>query len=128
MKRVTGIGGIFFKCKNPSEMKNWYKKHLGLQTDDYGTTFEWRQAEDNEKPGFTQWSPFSEDTKYFKPSEKEFMINYRVENLEQLIAILKEVQNNNTNLSKKSIYNSSHQLWSLMQLFGWIKHFNIKVA
>ncbi len=90
MKRVTGIGGIFFKCKNPSEMKNWYKKHLGLQTDDYGTTFEWRQAEDNEKPGFTQWSPFSEDTKYFKPSEKEFMINYRVENLEQLIAILKE--------------------------------------
>jgi predicted enzyme related to lactoylglutathione lyase len=89
MKRVTGIGGIFFKCKDPDQMKEWYKTHLGLDTDQYGTTFEWRQAEDVNQKGFTQWSPFSEKTKYFDPSSKEFMINYRVENLEALVEILK---------------------------------------
>lgn len=84
MKRVTAIGGIFFKCKNPDEVKNWYAKHLGLNTDKYGTTFEWRNVEDETK-GQTQWSPFKDDTKYFEPSPKEFMINYRVENLELLV-------------------------------------------
>ena len=89
MKRVTGIGGIFFKCKDPDQMKQWYKTHLGLDTDQYGTTFEWRQADDPNQKGFTQWSPFSEKTKYFDPSAKEFMINYRVENLEALVELLK---------------------------------------
>lgn len=88
MKRVTGIGGIFFKCKDPDQMKEWYKTHLGLDTDQYGTTFEWRQADDPNQKGFTQWSPFSEKTKYFDPSAKEFMINYRVENLEALVELL----------------------------------------
>ena len=90
MKRVTGIGGIFFKCKDPDQMKEWYKTHLGLDTDQYGTTFEWRQADDPNQKGFTQWSPFSEKTKYFDPSAKEFMINYRVENLEALVELLKK--------------------------------------
>lgn len=90
MKKVTGIGGIFFKCKNPDKLKEWYKTHLGLDTDQYGTNFEWRQGADTTKKGFTQWSPFSENTKYFQPSTKEFMINYRVENLEWLIAQLRE--------------------------------------
>ena len=85
MKKVTGIGGIFFKCKDPNQMKDWYKTNLGLDTDQYGTNFEWRQGEDSSKKGFTQWSPFSESTKYFEPSTKEFMINYRVENLELLV-------------------------------------------
>ena len=85
MKKVTGIGGIFFKCKDPNQMKEWYKTNLGLDTDQYGTNFEWRQGEDFSKKGFTQWSPFSESTKYFEPSTKEFMINYRVENLELLV-------------------------------------------
>lgn len=89
MKKVTGIGGIFFKCNNPDEMKMWYKKHLGLDTDKYGTNFEWRQGEDSSKKGFTQWSPFAEKTTYFEPSTKDFMINYRVENLEKLVAQLK---------------------------------------
>jgi predicted enzyme related to lactoylglutathione lyase len=89
MKKVTGIGGIFFKCKDPDQMKEWYKTHLGLDTDQYGTTFEWRQANDPNQKGFTQWSPFSEKTKYFEPSSKEFMINYRVENLEALVELLK---------------------------------------
>jgi predicted enzyme related to lactoylglutathione lyase len=90
MKKVTGIGGIFFKCKNPAEMKNWYKAHLGLNTDEYGATFEWRESADSTKKGQTQWSPFSEKTTYFEPSKKDFMINYRVENLETLVAELKK--------------------------------------
>lgn len=90
MKRVTGIGGIFFKCKDPSKMKEWYKTHLGLNTNQYGTVFEWRQADDSSKKGFSQWSPFSEKTKYFEPSTREFMINYRVENLEKLVEELKK--------------------------------------
>lgn len=90
VKRVTGIGGIFFKCKDPKQMREWYKTHLGLNTNPYGTVFEWRQGTDTTKKGFTQWSPFSEKTKYFEPSEKDFMINYRVENLEALIQELKK--------------------------------------
>lgn len=89
-KRVTGIGGIFFKTKNPDETKLWYRKHLGFNTDEYGTCFEWRQADDGKKKGFSQWSPFSESTKYFNPSSKEFMINYRVADLEWLVEKLKE--------------------------------------
>jgi predicted enzyme related to lactoylglutathione lyase len=89
MKRVTGIGGIFFKCKDPNKVKDWYKKHLGLDTDQYGTNFEWREGADATKKGFTQWSPFSETTTYFGPSDQEYMINYRVENLEQLVEQLK---------------------------------------
>ncbi|HEY3390622.1 MAG TPA: hypothetical protein VGK38_13685, partial [Prolixibacteraceae bacterium] len=85
MKKVTGIGGIFFKCKDPNKMKEWYKKHLGFNTDQYGTVFEWRQGADSSQKGFTIWSPFSEKTKYFEPSTKDFMINYRVENLEALV-------------------------------------------
>jgi predicted enzyme related to lactoylglutathione lyase len=89
MKKVTGIGGIFFKCKDPNQMKEWYKVHLGLDGGQYGVSFEWRQADDPTKKCTTQWSPFSDTTKYFEPSTKEFMINYRVENLELLIAELK---------------------------------------
>jgi predicted enzyme related to lactoylglutathione lyase len=89
MKKVTGIGGIFFKCKDPKKMKDWYKTHLGLNTNQYGTVFEWHQGEDSTKKGFTQWSPFNEKTKYFEPSTKDFMINYRVENIETLVAELK---------------------------------------
>ena len=91
MKKVTGIGGIFFKCKDPDKVKEWYKTHLGLHTNQYGTVFEWRQGADPEKKGFTTWSPFKETTKYFEPSTRDFMINYRVENLE---ALVKELQQN----------------------------------
>lgn len=90
MKRVTGLGGIFFKCKDPKQIKEWYKKHLGLDTNDYGATFEWREEENPDKKGSTQWSPFSETTKYFAPSEKDFMINYRVADLEALVEELKK--------------------------------------
>ncbi|MDB5231694.1 MAG: hypothetical protein JWN76_2499 [Chitinophagaceae bacterium] len=90
MKRVTGLGGIFFKCKDPKKMREWYQTHLGLSTNQYGAVFEWRQGADTTKKGFTQWSPFGEATKYFEPSTKDFMINYRVENLEGLVDELKK--------------------------------------
>lgn len=87
-KRVTGIGGIFFKTKDPDKIKDWYKNHFGLNTDNYGCTFWWKDENGNKCS--TQWSPFKDDTKYFSPSEKDFMFNYRVENLEELLKVLKE--------------------------------------
>ncbi|MEO8769886.1 MAG: VOC family protein [Ferruginibacter sp.] len=89
MKKVTGIGGIFFKSKDPKKMNEWYKTHLGFDTTDYGTTFEWKQDDDTANTGLTQWNPFAETTKYFEPSTKDFMINYRVDNLEALVEQLK---------------------------------------
>ncbi len=90
MKRVTGIGGVFFKCKDPDNIKTWYKTHLGLDTNEWGTTFNWRQEADPTQKGSTQWSPFSDDTNYFEPSTKAFMINYRVENLDALVEELRK--------------------------------------
>jgi predicted enzyme related to lactoylglutathione lyase len=90
MKKVTGIGGIFFKCKDPKAVREWYQKHLGLNTNDYGATFEWYEGADSTKKAETQWSPFDEKTKYFEPSNREFMINYRVENLVELVEELKK--------------------------------------
>lgn len=87
-KRVTGIGGIFFKSDDPTATKNWYKDHLGLNTDDYGCTFWWKDKQGNDAT--TQWSPFKKDTAYFEPSKKEFMMNFRVHNLKELLSTLKE--------------------------------------
>ncbi|TVZ25990.1 putative enzyme related to lactoylglutathione lyase [Gillisia sp. Hel_I_86] len=86
-KRVTGIGGIFFKTKDPKAVKDWYRDHLGFNTDQWGSTFWWQNKEGEDCS--TQWSPFKEDTDYFKPSKKEFMMNFRVENLDELLETLK---------------------------------------
>ena len=88
--RVTGVGGIFFKCKDPKMMREWYKTHLGVNTNQYGAVFEWHQGADSTKKGFTTWSVFKETTKYFEPSTKDFMINYRVENIEGLVEQLRK--------------------------------------
>ena len=90
IQRVTGIGGIFFKSKDPEKMKQWYQKHLGLVTNEYGSLFEFRSTDEPEKRGYLQWSPFSNKTTYFDPSSKDFMINYRVANLEVLLDELKK--------------------------------------
>lgn len=82
------MGVFFFKCKDPKAMREWYSNHLGLATNQYGSVFEWYQGADSTKKGFTQWSPFKETTRYFEPSAKDFMINYRVENIESLVAEL----------------------------------------
>lgn len=89
-KKVTGLGGIFFKCDNPENMKKWYGDKLGLVTNEYGSVFEFRRTDMPEKKGYTVWSPFEAKTTYFQPSEKEFMINYRVEDIEGLVKELME--------------------------------------
>ena len=86
-KRVTGLGGIFFKAENVKELTSWYGKHLGLPTNDYGATF--LSKDENGIEQSTQWSPFSADTDYFEPSKKQFMQNFRVFDLEKLLLQLK---------------------------------------
>lgn len=88
MKRVTGLGGFFFKTDDPDGIKKWYKQHLGLPTDQYGCTFWWKDKEGNDCS--TQWSPMKSDTPYFKPSESAFMMNFRVENLVELLDVLRK--------------------------------------
>ncbi len=92
MKRVTGIGGIFFKCDDVKSQKEWYQKHLGIPpvSDESGGMFMWREKDSPEQIGLTAWSPFKKDTTYFAPSEKQFMFNYRVENLAALLEELKK--------------------------------------
>lgn len=92
MKRVTGLGGIFFKAKDPSAMYEWYEKHLGIQqeADGSGAMFHWRDAADPEKTGMTVWSIFPQDTQYFGSGESPFMMNYRVENLDELLKALRD--------------------------------------
>lgn len=92
MKRVTGIGGLFFKAEDPKKIKEWYGKHLGFVIDEYGGGFKWKELgnPNAEAPAFTAWSPFKKDTDYFDPSEKQFMFNYRVENLVELLKVLRE--------------------------------------
>ncbi len=86
--RVTGLGGFFFKSTDPDKIKDWYKTHLGLETDNYGCTFWWKDKEG--KDCSTQWSPFQKDTTYFAPSEKPYMMNFRVADLVGLLEILRE--------------------------------------
>ncbi len=90
MKKVTGLGGVFFKCQNPKGINEWYAKNLGLTVGDYGVTFDWRHEDKPEKKGTTAWCTFPDTTKYFDPSTKPFMINYRVENLVTLVEELKK--------------------------------------
>jgi predicted enzyme related to lactoylglutathione lyase len=89
-KRVTGIGGIFFKCTDPQKSKDWYREHLGIDAGEYGANIKWREHDDREKIATTVWSPFPGKTDYFNPSQSEFMINYRVENLEALLEQLQK--------------------------------------
>src|SRR5579871_1755568 len=86
MARVTGLGGFFFKARDPKALAAWYAQHLGLNISDFGGAM---FAEDEKRAGFTLWSPFPSDTKYFEPSAKDFMINFRVDDLDALLAQLR---------------------------------------
>lgn len=88
--KVTGIGGIFFKTENPSEVREWYSDHLGLAVNEYGSSFEFRNAHRPDEINYLQWSPFSAETDYFNPSDQPFMINYRVQNIEGLVKQFQE--------------------------------------
>lgn len=88
MKRVTGIGGIFFKAKDPTALSAWYRDHLGLDVTEWnGAIFQW--GGEGSEPGMTIWSPFAADTTYMAPSTASFMINFRVADLEALLAALR---------------------------------------
>lgn len=89
--KVTGIGGIFFKTDNPKETKDWYSKNLGIEMNAWGSSsFDSRDIENPEIKNTLQWTPFKKESDYFEPSKKEFMINYRVQNLEGLLVKLKQ--------------------------------------
>jgi len=91
-RRVTGLGGIFFKAKSTKKLAAWYKKHLGLPIDDQwsGWAFEWRDAQNPRKKGMTIWSVMDSATKYFGPGKQGHMVNYRVANLKKVLAALKK--------------------------------------
>ncbi len=87
---TTGIGGILFRSKNPDKTKQWYKENLGFDTDAYGATFKFRPWDDPSKTAYIQWSPMSEKTDYLGDADQQFMVNYRVKDLEKLVVSLKE--------------------------------------
>jgi catechol 2,3-dioxygenase-like lactoylglutathione lyase family enzyme len=90
-KRVTGIGGVFFKAKDPEKLGAWYRDHLGLplELEWGGCQFFWRDDKNPRKRGHTVWSPFPADTKYFKPGRKQFMVNFRVDDLAAVLKALR---------------------------------------
>jgi catechol 2,3-dioxygenase-like lactoylglutathione lyase family enzyme len=90
-QRVTGIGGVFFKAKDPKALSAWYRDTLGIQLQGGAgfALFEWREREDSERLGHTVWSLFPSTTKYFAPSEAAFMVNYRVRDLDRMLAQLR---------------------------------------
>lgn len=87
MKRVVGVGGIFFKAKDPAALNAWYEKHLGMKFEPWGGVV--FQDGPGAAPGTTVWSLFKADTQYFAPSTAPFMINYRVDNLDALLEALR---------------------------------------
>jgi predicted enzyme related to lactoylglutathione lyase len=90
MERVTGIGGIFFKSEDPKKLKEWYRQHMGIEPDADGyVTFKWRELDKPEGKASTVWEPFPADTTYFEPTRSQFMINYRVRNLDAMLAQLR---------------------------------------
>jgi predicted enzyme related to lactoylglutathione lyase len=91
MKRVTGIGGIFFKAKDPSSLQAWYKRHLGIDVQPWGgAAFTWTDGEGNPFAGTTAWSIAPAQSDQFAPSTATFMVNYRVEDLLALVKVLRE--------------------------------------
>ena len=83
--RVHGIGGVFLRCPDPGATRAWYQRHLGLTVDAYGTSFSWRRNRSPDAKGFTLWAPFDADTDYFGDSGQEFMVNFRVDDLDGLL-------------------------------------------
>ena len=89
-EKVTGLGGVFFKGKNPESLLGWYEKHLGIPVKDGCAEFHWREKATPERLGRTVWSVFPEDTDYFGSPSQAFMFNYRVANLDRLLAQLRQ--------------------------------------
>jgi uncharacterized glyoxalase superfamily protein PhnB len=111
MKRVTGIGGIFFTAKNPVALRAWYKQHLGIDVQEWGgTAFTWTDAAGNPTNGTTVWSIGAADGEHFAPSKSTFMVNYRVEDLAALLQSLRDEGCNVLEKTDDSEYGK----------FGWV--------
>jgi len=111
MKRVTDLGGVFFKSEKPKDLQKWYVKHLGIETDPDGhITFKWLEKDQPNRHGHTVWGPFNEDTEYFEPSKTPFMFNFRVENLD---ALLQELRDEGVTVIEKTIEDANGK-------FGWV--------
>lgn len=111
MKRVTGIGGIFFKAKDSIVLREWYKKHLGIDVQEWGgAVFAWTDEAGDPTPGSTVWSVFVDDTDYFAPGTASFMVNYRVADLAALLQVLREEGCNVLEKTDSSEYGK----------FGWV--------
>ncbi len=90
MKKVTGLGGLFFRSGNPKELVEWYRAHLGIDAAPWGGfAFQWREREQPEQVGYTVWSAFPQDTDYFGSGAHEFMMNFRVDDLDGLLTALR---------------------------------------
>jgi predicted enzyme related to lactoylglutathione lyase len=111
MKRITGIGGIFFKAKDPVALRAWYKKHLGIVVQEWGgAAFTWTDDAGNPAKGTTIWSVFGTDSDTFAPSTSTFMVNYRVADLAGLLEVLRQEGCNVLDKTDDSEYGK----------FGWV--------
>lgn len=112
-QRVTGIGGIFFRAKNPGKLGAWYAEHLGLPVSKEwcGCSFPWRDAKNPKKKGSTVWSAFAADTRYFGKGKQPLMINYRVASLKKVL----------TQLRKEGVWVDPKTQESEYGKFGWIR-------
>jgi predicted enzyme related to lactoylglutathione lyase len=90
MKRVIGLGGVFFKCQDNNAIREWYQNHIGIASEEWGAIFPWRRKENPEDETYSVWSPFKADTSYFEPSKQDYMINYQVEDLLALLSELRK--------------------------------------
>ncbi|MGY5875012.1 MAG: VOC family protein [Candidatus Thorarchaeota archaeon] len=91
MKRVLGIGGVFIKVENPEEIQKWYEENLGIESDAEGyIIFQWKDLGKRTGKAYTLWGLFPQDTKYFEPSESQFMINFLVQDLDGLLKELRK--------------------------------------
>lgn len=111
MRRVTGIGGIFFKAKDPAALQDWYRRHLGIDVQPWGgTAFKWTDADGRPCAGTTVWSIGPVENGYFEPGTAPFMINYRVDDLAAVLAALRAEGCNVLEKSEDSEYGR----------FGWV--------
>ena len=109
--KITGIGGVFFKSANADKMRRWYAENFDLQSDEHGHAFIWKKKDNPQKNGYTAWNAFDDKSDYFAPSDQKYMINYRVENLDELIKELR--QNGVKIIGKTEIYDYGKFAWVL---------------
>ena len=111
MKRVTGIGGVFFNAKDPVALRAWYRKHLGIDVQEWGgAAFAWADATGNPTTGTTIWSVGAADPNPFAPSTSAFMVNYRIDDLAALLQALRDEGCNVLDKVDESDYGK----------FGWV--------